>query len=875
MDLKNILTNNHFLPSTFHFPDMKFSYNWLKEYVNIKETPEKLAEVLTMHSFEAEGIEKIGNDLAGVVVGEIKAIKKHPNANKLNIAEVDVGEIKFRQIIFGQMVEMDVGLKIPVALAPTILPGNKKIDRIEMRGVLSEGMFCLDQELGLAKEGVSIKFFGKDIKNGTRILDILHLSDTLIDLNILPDRAHDALSYWGLSREIAAVLARKMKKGIYNDAKSRFAENKKENIKKIIKADIQDKKLCRRYSARVIKNISVAPSPLWIQDKLKLSSIRPINNLVDIANLVMLETGQPLHIFDFDKIEDVNPPVGQANGAGKSQIPNPNEIPNPKSQTEQIKKIIIRRAKKGEKILALDGKEYKLDENNLVIADAKKPLAIAGIMGGEYSGATSKTKNIVIEAASFDPVNIRQSGKALGLASDSSYRFEREMDRNLTILALNRATELIQEISGGEVVCGAIDAYPAKTRPIKIKLEISAVEKLLGVKISVKKIVEILNNLGLAVKKGRKETLEIIAPTRRLDIAGPIEVIREIGRIYGYEKIVPVKPKVELNLPEINPAASYRNKIKNILAANGFTEIYNYSFIGEKELSSAGARGNHYLELANPLNPEHKYLRLSLAPSVLNNISDNSRTLADENIKIFELGKVYYRKYTGNNACMLSEASAPGASEIDEKFMLAGAIYDKNSKELFYQTKEIVELLLNFLGIKNAAYSSISEQCAHMPVWHLGRAAYLSVGQSVIGIMGEIDSKIRENFKIDGRVGLFNLDFNKIAEIATAEKAAYEKFSKFPSIKLDFAVLAPKKILWSEIEKVARSAGGGLVKNIELFDIYEGKNIITDNLIGKRSLAFHVVYQSREKTLKDEEVKEITDKIIEELKNKLGVSLRR
>lgn len=828
---------------------MKFSHNWLKEYVDIKQTPEELAEILTMHSFEVDGLEKPDKGLEKVIVGKILEVKKHPNADRLSVATVNIGK-EVLQIVCGAS-NVAAGQKVAVALVGAKLPNGMDIEEREVRGIKSHGMICAEDELGLSADHEGILILPEGVKIGTPIAHFLNLEDTLIDLNILPDRAHDALSYWGMAHEIAAVLGRKMKKGIYGSAKFNFKENKKESVKKIIEADVRDKKLCRRYSARVIKNVSVLSSPLWIQDKLKLSGIRPINNLVDISNLVMLETGQPLHIFDLDKIECLE------------------------DNNLKLKQIIVRRAKKGEKILALDGKEYELNENNLVIADIKKLLAIAGIMGGESSAVTNKTKNIVIEAASFDPVNIRISSKTLGLASDSSYRFEREMDRNLTELALNRAIELIQEISGGEIASGAIDIYQDKTKPIKINLELSAVEKLLGAKVAAENIVKILINLGLKIQKKNKDVLEIIAPTRRLDITGQIELIREIGRVYGYHKIAPKKAIVDLSLPKINLAAGYRNKIKNALAANGFTEIYNDSFIGEKELSNAGSPNDHYLELANPLNPEHKYLRLSLIPSILNNISDNSRILADENIKIFELGKVYYRKNMGDNTCLLNNAAISSGVGADEKFMLAGAIYDKNSKELFYQTKEITELLLNFLGIKNAAYAAVPEQCAHMPVWHLGRTAFLSVKDDIIGIMGEIDSKIRENFKIDGRVGLFNLDFKKIAAIAGERKIIYEKFSKFPGIKIDFAVLAPKKISWSQISEAVSSAGGGLVKSIELFDIYEGKNIITDNLAGKRSLAFHVALQSPEKTLKDEEVKSVMDKIIAELKNKLGVSLRK
>lgn len=831
---------------------MKFSYNWLKEYVSIKETPAQLADVLTMHSFEAEGIEKMDKGLENIVVGKIIEAKKHPNADRLMVITVNVGK-EVLQIVCGDT-KVTAGQKVAVALVGAELVNGMKIEEREVRGVKSRGMICAEDELGLGVNHAGVLILPEETEIGMPFAKFLNLEDTLIDLNILPDRAHDALSYWGMSQEIAAVLGRKMNQGIYDDAKFNFTENNKDNIKKIIEADIQNEDLCRRFSARVVKNVLVGSSPVWIQDKLKRSGIRPINNLVDISNLAMLEVGHPLHIFDMDKIESVKARSDSA---------------------LSVKKIIVRNAKKGEKILALDGKEYALNENNLVIADIKKPLDVAGIMGGEHASVSSKTKNILITAANFDPVSIRKTSKALGLASDASYRFERDIDRNLNVLVLNRAVELIQQISGGEVSKGMLDVYHKRTRPAKIKLELSAVEKLLGIKISKENIIKILNNLGLKVKKGKKDSLEIIAPTRRVDITGPIEVIREIGRIYGYHKIVPTRPKIELSLPEMNFNADYRNKIKNLLVANGFTEVYNYSFIGEKELSNIGTDNKHYLELANPLSSEHKYLRLSLIPSILNNISENSLTLADENIKIFELGKVYYKKYMGSNNCLLDGAVQPGDAGAGEKFMLAGAVYDKNSKELFYRTKEAVELLLNFLGIKDAVYSPITEQCEHMPVWHMGRTAFLSVGENIIGIMGEVDQKTRENFKIEGRVGLFNLDFKKIVNIASEKKIAYNRFSKFPSVKLDLAVLTPKKIAWSQIKEIVFQAGGGLVKNIELFDIYEGKNIITDNLIGKRSLAFHISLQSQEKTLKDEDVKTATDKIIDELKNKLGVSLRR
>ncbi len=819
---------------------MKFSYNWLKEYIDIKETPEELAEILTMHSFEAEGVEKGEKRFANVIVGEVLGVKKHPRADKLSLVAINTGK-GVLEIVCGAP-NVARGQKAVVALPGASLPGGMAIMEREVRGVKSQGMICAKDELGLSADHEGIMVLPPETPAGITFSEFLGLDDSIIDFAILPDRAHDALSYWGMAREISAVLGRKLKKGIYDEAKFNFKENAKIIAKKEIAVEIRDKNLCRRYSARTIKNVSVSESPAWLKKKVESAGIRSINNLVDISNLVMIETGQPLHIFDLGKIEGAAP-----------------------------KKIIIRRAKKGENLLALDGKEYKLDENILVIADAKKPLAIAGIIGAEFSGVKPSTKNIIIESANFDPVNIRQSSKALGLVSDSSYRFEREIDQNLTVLALNRAAELVGQISGGQIAKGVIDIYPLKTKPKKIKFAISEGEKILGDRISLQRITKILANLGFSFRKVKKNLLEITIPTRRLDVTGPIEIVREIARIYGYDNIKPVKPKIDLDLPRVNFNVIYQNKIKKTLAVRGFTEVYNYSFVGGKELENIGTTGEHYLELANPLNPEHKYLRLSLIPSLLDNISRNAKLLTEDEIRIFEIGKVYYHKFMGNNTCFMEKNIANDKSGVSEKFMLAAAFYKKASKNLFYETKNAADLMLNLLNIKNASYIADTEQCPHLPVWHLGRYALVASGEEIIGVVGEINPRILGRFKISGRVGAFNFDFQKIVKIARAKKMIYGSIPKFPAVKLDLAILVPKKVLWSQIKESVCADGKGLVKNVELFDVYTGKNILS----GKKSLAFHIVFQSMARTLEDEEIRQATGQIIEKLKNKFRAELRK
>lgn len=833
---------------------MKFSYDWLKEYVNIKQTPEELADVLTMHAFEAEGVEHFGKGLENIVVGEVMAVEKHPNADRLKVTTVNIGK-ELLQIVCGAP-NVAIGQKVAVALVGAKLPNGMVIETREVRGIKSMGMICAEDEIGLGNNHEGIMVLAPNISRGANFAETMKLNDAVIDFSILPDRAHDALSYWGMSQEIVAVLGKRLKTKIYENSKFILKEDKKLKIKKILAVENQDKNLCRRYSARVIKNVSVLASPDWLQSRLKLSGIRPINNLVDIANYVMLETGQPLHIFDLDKIESAS---GRTKDSDSADL--------------FVKKIIIRRAKNNESILALDGKEYKLDESVLVIADGIKALAIAGIMGGESSAVGNGTKNIVIEAASFEPINIRRSSMKVGLTSDSSYRFQREPDRNLTVLALNRATELVSRLAGGQLAQGIFDIYPVKIAPRQIKLEVEKVEKLLGVDIPLKKIIKILADLGLRVKVDRKKILEVIVPTRRQDITGQVELIREIARIYGYDNIKSVAPKIDLILPAPNFGAIRQIEIKKLLASIGFTEVYNYSFIGDKEIAHIGGKIDNYWELANPLSSEHKYLRKNLLPGMLNNIVVNSKILIGRDIKIFEIGNVF-AKY---NHCLLERRNLLKVEQVKEtpqpyeKTMIAGMIWNKTDESIFYEIKNRLEIILDKFFIKKVLFTPLERQVENFSVWHLKRTASVEIEGKPVGVVGEIDPSVVANFGIEGRVGAFNLNFEKLLKIIQSIKPIYNPISKFPAARIDLAVIIPKKILWNQIKNLVLTNGNDLVKEVELFDIFEGKNIPPD----KRSLAFHMVFQSSERTLKDEEIKNTADKIIAGLKNNFGAILRK
>ncbi len=787
---------------------MKISYNWLKEYVDINILPEKLAELLTMHSFEVENIIYQGESLDGVAVGEILEIKKHPNADKLSIAKVDVGEKEPRQIIFGQMVKMEVGFKVPVALAPTILPGDKKIEKSKLRGELSEGMLCLDQELGLLKEGVNITFFDKDIKNGTSIKKALNLDDVIFEIDILPNRAHDCLSHIGVAREVAALLKKSIKYQVVS-----IKQDLKENSLSI---KVEEKSLCKRYSAVVVKDVEIEDSPVWLKNKLESCGVRSINNIVDITNYVMLSFGQPMHAFDADKL----------NG-----------------------KIIIRKAKKGEKILALDEETYELNKNDLVIADEKSPIAIAGVMGGKETAVDEKTENIIFEAANFDCTNIRKTSKRLKLSSESSYRFEREIDPEMTIPAIMKAIEMASDLAGGKIKENITDIYPNSVQQKELGFDFKRIKNLLGVEVPKKEVLRILESLDFeaAINNG---ILKIKVPTYRIDIERANDIIEEVGRIYGYKNIPEVAPEVEMISVTGDKILLLEKDLRTISEGLGFCEIYNYSFVSEKDISNLGLKIKDHLELQNPLSEEHKFLRISVLPYLLKNVEKNLKYR--DSFALFELGRVYLK----------SDNKLP-----DERRIFAGVVVDKNIKStLFYELKGRMEILLNKLGIGELTYKEIK---ATEPFWHKSRSAEIIYKNKTIGRIGEIHPNISNAFGIETRVAYFEIYEEELLEFYSREKN-FQKINKFPSAELDLSVVFTEDVKWDDVKKVVFTAGGKLVKSVEPFDIYRGEELGD----GKKSIAFRISYQAEDRTLKDEEVVVVQEKVIGELR-KIGGEVRK
>ena len=630
------------------------------------------------------------------------------------------------------------------------------------------------------------------------------IGDFVLNIDVRPNRASDCFSHLGIVREISAIT-----KLNYQEQVPIIKEDKTLKANSFLKVEVKNKTACSRYTARVLTDIKVGHSPRWMRERLKACGLRSINNIVDIANYVMLETGQPLHAFDGDKIEG--------------------------------KKIIVRFAKKNEKIVTLDEEQYFLPPDILVIADTEKPIAIAGIKGGKSPEVSNLTKTIILESANFNPQIIRRGSKKIDLKTDASWRFEHGIDPNLTEKTINRAAYLIQKIAGGTIAQGLLDSYPKKVFPKKIKLDLNYVEKLLGIKIPRKEIITILKSLEFKVKE-KGSFLMVEVPTVRIDVSIPEDLIEEIGRIYGYEKIKADFPMVSLIPPKKNLEIFWENIIKNILKEAGFTEVYNYSFISGKEAEIFNYKKQELIELENPVSLDQKYLRPSLIINLLKNLEKNIRYVDD--IKLFELGKIFKTKKNKN----------------EEIKTLAGVI----TGDAFYELKGVIDLLLNKLGISNIWYDEYQPKTEELknPWWHSKKCAEIKINSEKIGFLGEVSPRLLNNFNIKSKVVYFDIPFEKLAEFVS-EEHQYRPISKYPAAVRDLAILVPRKTKVVDLLNKINVAGGKLIRNIDLFDIYEGGELPQ----GKKNLAFSIVYQAEDRTLSSKEIDELQDKIIKTLES--------
>jgi len=692
-------------------------------------------------------------------------------------------------------------------------------------------------------------FFKKNLPKPEKLAELLTMhsfevsevkksgQDWILDIDILPNRGPDCFSHLGIVREISAVTGLKYVTDTYV-----LKEDKEIRTKDFIKVEVKDKTVCPRYTVRVITDVKIGFSPKWMRERLEVCGLKSINNVVDIANYVMLETGQPLHAFDGSKLEG--------------------------------KKIIVRFAHQGEKITTLDEEKYELEKEILVIADSNKPVAIAGIKGGKVPEIDLKTKVVVLESANFDPKIIRRVSKRIDLKTDASWRFEHGIDPNLTELAINRAAYLIQEIAGGKICQGLVDIYPKKVFPKIIKLDLDYVERLLGIKIPHQEIITILKSLGFKInpfgklrvnpeqsrriKNPKLKIIEVKVPTFRLDLSLPEDLIEEIGRIYGYQKIPDRFPIAALVPPKRNLDIFWEDMAKDILKEAGFNEIYNYSFLSEKETETFKYSKKDLIELENPISSDFQYLRPSLIPNLLKNIEKNQPNF--EEIKIFELGKIFQAPPHQNKF-------GTGQAKSEQKILAGMLTGDK-----FYEVKGIVDLLLNKLGISNIWYDEYqpTPEESKIAIWQPKKCAEIKVNHEEIGFLGEISPRILNNFKIISDVTVFDIDFEKLAKL-TSEEHEYRPILKFPSAVRDIAVLVPREIRVAQILNKIYDTGKELIRDVDLFDIYEGEELPNS----KKNLAFHIIYQAEDRTLSSEEINNLQNKIIKALEEESEWQVRK
>lgn len=837
---------------------MKYSYNWLKELSGTKLSAEKMADSLMLHSFEIERIEG-GEKFENVVVGEILEITKHPNADKLRIAKTDVGK-ETLQIVCGAP-NIEVGQKVPVALVGAELPGGFKIKEAEIRGVKSFGMLCAEDELGLGIDHRGIMILDKKAKVGQSLSKFLGTDDTSIEIDVLANRGHDALSHVGMAREIAALAGRRFE---YDYDGLNLPRKKTEKLS----VQIKDKKLCPRYIGAVMEGITVKESPEWMKRRLEISGIRPINNVVDATNYVMLELGQPMHAFDFDKI---------ATG-GKA-------------------KIIVRRANEMEKIKLLDESEKELCDDDIVIADEKEAVALAGVMGGFDSGVSSSTETIVIESANFDASSIRRTRMRLGIISDAALRYEKDMDPNIAEKAMARIIEILEHTADAKLE-GITDIYPHRANSWKVKLDLDQVDKLLGVRVPAGVVKKILTSLELKpVSSGKKITVTI--PTFRIDLKTQEDLIEEIGRIYGYEKIKPAAPLIRLHAAKVNEKRIFARLVKDSLVSQGFSEVYNYSFYSQRDAGLAQLGSIRHLELENPANSDQALLRTSLIPNILKNVRENLKNFRE--FQIFEMGKVYWpaRKATVEQIAQEIEEKEVknsfgkmkkniAASKLDdtalpeEKEMLVGALVlekksakdekqDKRHESGFFAAKSFIDGLFSRIGIADHYYDNFNNSPTDTPksLWHESRSAEIKIeGRGdAVGYMGEINPLVLAQFDIHTRIVMFEFDMGKLFDFAEQERD-FRLISKFPSVIRDVSMVADGSVRVDDILETIQSVGGDIVSDVDLFDAIDFSD-------GTTSFAFHVILGAEDRTLSGKEIEDAMNSIMDALEEKLKVKIRK
>jgi phenylalanyl-tRNA synthetase beta chain len=801
---------------------MRVSVAWLKEYVDCELAPSELADLLTMAGLEVEGVEEKEPELKGVVVGEIASIAPHPRADRLSLCRVKVGT-KTCAIVCGAR-NMREGDKVAVALAGAELPGGVRIKKTEIRGEPSEGMICSEAELGLTASAEGVMILPLEAPAGALVADLLSLRDSILEISVTPNRG-DCLSMIGIAREVAALTGAR-----FHPPTPELQEGEG-RVEEMVRVSVRDADLCPRYSARLITGVRIGPSPLWLRTRLEDAGVRSINNVVDVTNYVMLEYGQPLHAFDFDLL---------AGG-----------------------EIVVKRAAEGERFVTLDGVERVLKRDTLMICDASRPVAIGGVMGGVNSEIREETSRVLLESAYFAPEGIRRTSTALGLQTESSYRFERGIDPEGVLVASARASALLAQLAGGEIAKGVIDCYPTPLPRPEIRLRVPKVSALLGISLGHEEVDGILKRLQMEVKEDQGEAWVISPPAFRGDITREIDLIEEIGRLKGYDHIPVQTPKMWVVPFRQERAREVEERVKAVLVGLGFYEVITFSFIAPESLQALrllpGDPRLRPLALLNPLAEVQSVMRTTLLPGLLETARYNLNH-KNRDLKIFELREIY----------------RPRAGERlpEERRVLAGLAMGAVAEEGwnvarqevdFYYAKGCVELILAEVRAPSPTFAHVEG----IPYLHPRKGAIVRLEGEEIGVGGELHPEVAHAFELPEGVLVFELDLATVADRFSRD-ITFTPLPRFPSVVRDVAVTVDEGMSAGEIMQIIRGVNDTSIEAVEVFDRYQGDPIPG----GRKGLAYRITYRSPDRTLTDEEVNEIHQGVLARLEQVSALTIR-
>ena len=802
---------------------MKVSLNWLKDYVEIRMEIKELINLLTMAGLEVEEAISTGEGFEKIIVAEIGSIRKHPNADRLSLVEARTGKESLA-IVCGAT-NIREGQRVPLALVGARLPNGVEIKKSKIRGVTSEGMLCSEIELGLGQDATGIMILSPSVPLGINFGEAVGLKDTILDISITPNRP-DCLCVMGVAREVAALTHQRMRYPLVPLA------DKGETIHQKTSVTLLDPDLCPRYVARMIEGVKIGPSPSWMRDRLEKVGIRSINSVVDVTNFVMMECGQPLHAFDFELLEEG--------------------------------RIVVRRAQEGEEFITLDGVKRTLDGEMLMICDGVKPVAVAGVMGGLNSEIKEDTKIVLLESAYFNPLGNRRASKRLGLETEAAYRFGRGIDYGGCLFAANRAAQLIQELAGGRVLEGVVDAYPKRIQPASIRLSVRKIDQALGTEISVKQVRGYLEDLELDVRAEDEDIFVVTPPSFRGDLEREIDLIEEVARMNGYERIPLTLPKGPPSSEERSKVFLAERKAMEVLLQHGYHEVVTYSFTSPTSgdlmgLAPDDPRRKH-VRILNPLTEDFSDLRTSLIPGLLEAARYNV-SRKNSNLKLFELKKVFFPQ-EGERLPKEVKYLVGLAMGVDRD-----PHWTFSPKPVdFYDIKGCVEDLFERVQIKGIEFNRAED----IPYLHPGRASRILSEGEVLGVLGEVHPQVLGHYEIPGKAYLFEIDFEKMVK-GGVEGKRFRPLPKFPAVYRDLSMVVDDALEAEKVVETIWTFRQPFIDEVQLFDVYRGAPIPG----GKKGVSCRIRYQASDRTLTDEEVNQYHEKVISQLREIFQVELRR